>query len=443
MTNDAPQRADAASDAAFDTDALIAEVRPLAPISPPSPTAVDPSVPRDSTSEANVSHFPQVPNDRIALVPDWAAVESFYGFGLSVENRAVVASDFTVAERETGSVISSDSDSHVDRARRVETMENVAPTEEPKPDLTANNRSPFSSTCGDESGGEEQPKEKSASAGTLPIEGDQRNDDDRKRLPLTEIQNAGGREESSAASEAASCDDEPSPAGLPPELLDDHAVVIPDWASVVAELTALRQEVKLQARVFKRVEETLRAFVGDEDARTMPAWVRQLLSFTAETVREEFQLGVENAAALMNESRREADQEAAAAEEAGFMKAAEALMDARDKLDFGLREARVALNALSPWRGWLGGREAPAAALRGQELALARLEDALRGMGLEFIAQAGAPFDPECMRAVERVSARERKVGVVAEVVKQGYRRNGEKVRTADVKVTAEDPAGA
>jgi molecular chaperone GrpE (heat shock protein) len=71
------------------------------------------------------------------------------------------------------------------------------------------------------------------------------------------------------------------------------------------------------------------------------------------------------------------------------------------------------------------------------------LEDALRGMGLEFIAQAGAPFDPECMRAVERVSARERKVGVVAEVVKQGYRRNGEKVRTADVKVTAEDPAGA
>jgi hypothetical protein len=117
------------------------------------------------------------------------------------------------------------------------------------------------------------------------------------------------------------------------------------------------------------------------------------------------------------------------------MQAAEALMDARDRLAFGLERARAELATFSGWRASLGGRAVLLSALAGQEMAVARLDDELKKMRFEPLAHAGDAFDAERMRAVEAVAASREAAGTVLAVLRQGYARDECTLRLADVRV--------
>ena len=71
----------------------------------------------------------------------------------------------------------------------------------------------------------------------------------------------------------------------------------------------------------------------------------------------------------------------------------------------------------------------------GYALSLRRVERAFSQVGLEPIACVGHPFDPERMEAVELVDAAGQPGGTVVEEVRRGYLRNGMLFRFALVKV--------
>lgn len=64
------------------------------------------------------------------------------------------------------------------------------------------------------------------------------------------------------------------------------------------------------------------------------------------------------------------------------------------------------------------------------------LEDCLRDVGVEVIADASIPFDPNLHEAVAEESS-ELPQGILTAVIANGYRRNGRVLRPAKVKVSA------
>jgi len=79
--------------------------------------------------------------------------------------------------------------------------------------------------------------------------------------------------------------------------------------------------------------------------------------------------------------------------------------------------------------------------LHGVELVYAKLVDSLRAEGLEKIEADGEPFDPEQHEALMQTGEGEGEP-VVADVLRQGYRLNGQVIRPAGVRVTREGGDG-
>lgn len=71
----------------------------------------------------------------------------------------------------------------------------------------------------------------------------------------------------------------------------------------------------------------------------------------------------------------------------------------------------------------------------GYAISRRRVEKTLPAFGLEPIECVGRPFDPELMEVVDAVGETGRASGTVTEVVRQGYRLNGQVFRFAQVKV--------
>lgn len=71
----------------------------------------------------------------------------------------------------------------------------------------------------------------------------------------------------------------------------------------------------------------------------------------------------------------------------------------------------------------------------GYGISLRRIEKALPPFGLEPIDCVGRPFDPELMEVVEATGGTGKPTGTVVEVVRQGYRLNGQVFRFAQVRV--------
>ena len=71
----------------------------------------------------------------------------------------------------------------------------------------------------------------------------------------------------------------------------------------------------------------------------------------------------------------------------------------------------------------------------GYAMSRRRVEKVLPQFGLEVIECVGRPFDPELMEVTEAVGDTGRASGVVVEVVRNGYRLNGQVFRFAMVKV--------
>jgi molecular chaperone GrpE len=219
----------------------------------------------------------------------------------------------------------------------------------------------------------------------------------------------------------ALAEEEPPP-GLTPELLSalENGDPLPalqgaepgnagcDLYSLWAAMTALAQEVRLQGRTFKQLNETL-----IENARSLE---------TSALV-----------AIPQAEARQPRKQEI------------DVLLDLRDRMERGSNTARSAAGELAPSRlaRWLGlganyARHVQgilAAILHGYSLTLDSLDEALVACNVSRIVCQGRIFDPQRMTAVDVEETGSVPEGTVVEVYRNGYEWNGEVYRSAQVKV--------
>ena len=202
--------------------------------------------------------------------------------------------------------------------------------------------------------------------------------------------------------------------GDEPPGLDQPSDAYALWAAV----TALTQEVKLQGRAFKELNDGFSSQV----------------SRIAEEIRAAY---VERERDLQREAERRCRRETLGA-----------LIDLRDRLGRGLDSVR-AVDAEIPAlgaRGWLTrlwtkpGHDALAGQLlaltKGYELGLDRVDQTLDDFGARQIRCEGQPFDPRRMNAIDREASSEWPEGTVLEVYRSGYEWNGDVFRPAQVKVS-------
>lgn len=193
------------------------------------------------------------------------------------------------------------------------------------------------------------------------------------------------------------------PEGIAAAILEDDAAT-PDLYSLLAQMTALTREVQLQGRAANR----------------MSSEVAQLVQQVSESAA---QLPARTAAA-----RRDAQ-----AELLGD------LLDVRDRVARDLDDARRRLDSFRGFFARVGSRAVVEAIVRGNELALERVDEILRRHGVHEIARAGEPFDPDVMRAVETEARADVAPGTVTEVVRRGWRTAERMLRHAEVRVSAEE----
>jgi molecular chaperone GrpE (heat shock protein) len=194
------------------------------------------------------------------------------------------------------------------------------------------------------------------------------------------------------------------PAGIAPELLDEGAPP-PDLYSLLAQMTTLTREVQLQGRAANR----------------MSAEVAQLVQQVASLT--EGQIATRVAAA-----RRDAQADLLGE-----------LVEVRDRFARARDEARRRLDSFRGLFTRLGSRPVVEALLRGNELALERLDETLRRHGVHEILCEGQPFDPATMRAVETEVRPGIAPGIVTDVIRRGYRSADRILRYAEVRITSGD----
>ncbi len=187
-----------------------------------------------------------------------------------------------------------------------------------------------------------------------------------------------------------------------------------DLYSLWSAMTALTQEVRLQGRTFKQLNDTL--------------------------VRSREVSAAEQRA--VDKSSRETQSSAQARREIDI------LLDLRDRVERGRSAAISAAEELAPSRlprmaRWLGlgigyarhTEEILTALSQGYSLTLDRLDQALLDLHVSMIVCAGQRFDPQRMAAVEIEETENLPEGAVVEIYRNGYEWEGEVYRPAQVKV--------
>ncbi len=201
-----------------------------------------------------------------------------------------------------------------------------------------------------------------------------------------------------------------------------------DLYSLWAAMTALTQEVRLQGRTFKQLNETLMQNAQSREASA------------AEARGDVEDASVEHDRMQQAEARQARKQE--------IHLPLNVLLDLRDRVERGGNTARNAAEELAPirlprlarWFG-VGGRyarhsqEILAALSHGYSLSLDSLDEALVNSKVSRIACQGKIFDPQRMTAVDIEQTSSVPEGTVVEVYRNGYEWNGEVYRTAQVKV--------
>ena len=202
-----------------------------------------------------------------------------------------------------------------------------------------------------------------------------------------------------------------------------------DLYSLWSAITAATQEVKLQGRAFTRLRESLELLVE--------------IAPTLEAVRDEVQGVAKTVSEARYEEWEQAEREVAERVREEHLSL---LLDMRDRLKRGLegaeRHLKTARERAKP--GFFGrilsdagqdGLVAVEALQTGVRLAFDRLDDEVREMGVTEIDCLGQRFDPACMRAVDVGPSGGDREGLVLEVYRPGYERDGEVLRLAEVKV--------
>jgi molecular chaperone GrpE len=227
----------------------------------------------------------------------------------------------------------------------------------------------------------------------------------------------------------ATASEEP-PRGIDSEILSaiaakgDEQSIEPDQRcdsyALWAALTGLAQEVKLEGRAFKELNEVLGSQAGKIGEEIRAVYRERERELQRDTERR---------------SRREI---------------LGALIDLRDRLTRGLASARTNRAAKPSSTGWyarlgvsLGLLDETEdrvngtidALLKGYELGLDRLDQTLDEFNAKEMDCAGRPFDPHRMNAIDKEESTEVPEGTVLEVYRSGYEWNGEVFRPAQVKV--------
>lgn len=183
----------------------------------------------------------------------------------------------------------------------------------------------------------------------------------------------------------------------------------PDLFSLLSELAALKNEVKLEARQVKTaLDEFRNVFEALETANSRAEQEQQ--------------------------RRREQEQANRARERKDLLLE---LLDLRDRLQAG----HAAAAGYRP-RGLFGRRQARAFAAsmaEGLAMNLRRLDETLARRGVQPLPALGRLFDPHRMHAAELASDPERRVGEVLAEQRAGFLLDGELLRSAEVVVNRPD----
>ncbi len=186
----------------------------------------------------------------------------------------------------------------------------------------------------------------------------------------------------------------------------------PDLFSLLAEVAALKNEVKLESRHVKSALDEFRGLFDE---------LRQAN------------------ARLAGEQDRRREQEQLAGQQAQKDLLLE-LLELRDRLQAGHDQAA----RFRP--GWLKGRAArfiPSMA-EGMAMNLRRFDETLNRRGVRPLRAVGRDFDPQTMHAAERASDPSRAEGVVVEELRKGFLHQDRLLRPAEVVVNqpAQSPSG-
>jgi molecular chaperone GrpE len=211
---------------------------------------------------------------------------------------------------------------------------------------------------------------------------------------------------------------EEPPRGIDAELLAitedrDDADRQCDSYALWAAMTGLTQEVKLQGRAFKELNDT----IGRQ----------------AERLSEE-PAGVYREREVQREAERRSRRDILGA-----------LVDLRDRLGRGLESAIAASDGIAHRTRWLERllrkrSDVATATLdalkKGYQLSLERLDQMLEEFNAREIRCKGERFDPHRMNAIDLEESDAVPDGTVLEVYRNGYEWNGEVFRPAQVKVS-------
>lgn len=192
---------------------------------------------------------------------------------------------------------------------------------------------------------------------------------------------------------------------------DDSTEAI-DLRTLLAELAALKNEVRLQARQFKTALEQLQAS-----------------GVALREHNDRLQHDLERSRSQAADAKAEAER--------GLLLG---LLDLRDRLQAGL-DAQLAWRA-PPLARLLGSVRRHAESQRaGAALTLQRIDEMLAAYRVRPIAALGRALDPHCMRAVAVESTPRAEEGVVVRELRRGFYRGNELLRAAEVIVNRKGPA--
>ncbi len=198
-----------------------------------------------------------------------------------------------------------------------------------------------------------------------------------------------------------------------------------DLYTLFSGFTALSEETRLQGRSFKALSESMQPMQG------LAELVSQSLEHYEQTLDRQSQKS----------------QEASCRE--GLGRVLDVLLDVRDRLVRGRDSARDGLDhypqpaaGWAAWRvkPWVGLRDSAAALVQGTDLALTRLDEALRQWGVRPIECLDSPFDAQTMAAVDLAEVPGVEDGTVLEVYRTGYWWDEKVYRIAEVKVVRNQP---
>ncbi len=199
-----------------------------------------------------------------------------------------------------------------------------------------------------------------------------------------------------------------------------------DFHSLLAELTALRQEVRLQNREMNRTTKALEESAeggqkNREELASLAAGQERIMTGIGEIAGQLNRQEGEHGEALVEKIRQDTEKETVLP-----------FLDMRDALLRGLAAVRSLPRKKGLFRSQPAGMEGVA---EGYEMALRRFDRALASVGIHPVDAAGKPFNPATMRALDVRHDPEMEQGVVIEEQFSGFVRGEEVIRTAEVVV--------